>query len=250
MNGLVDYIATYILNEAFTSDEHNPNVIVDPMHHLSYNTDPYEQEKTHRFLSQYFPQEDPTTLFMHGTDNMFNPHRMRRTTPELARSGDPHSFLSPAFTNLLSVAKRYATDRSQGRILVGKIHRGNPLVFGDPDLSPQNSYNRLGNAIRGTEAPIWPEPKGGVQLSKEFIATPTTDEEFERHFIGLNKMQRHQHLLHQARNFAKAMSNKGFDIAVHGFPRSGAGTVIQPLLLNRVHIIGEIPSHDVPEPED
>jgi hypothetical protein len=250
MLSLINLIVEELLNEGFTSDEYHPDIQVDPMHHLSYNTDPYEQEKTHKYLADYFPHEDPTTLFLHGTNNMFLPHRMRRTTPELARAGDPQSFLAPGFTNLLSVAKRYASEPNRGRILVAKIHKGSPLLFGDPDSNPQDSYNRLGRVIRGIETPAWPEPRGGVSLSKTFHPNPINNEEFERHFNSLDRMGRHQALLSQARMFAKTMSGKGFDTAIHAFPRGGAGTVVQPLLLKRAHIIGEIPSHDVPEADN
>jgi hypothetical protein len=251
MYNIVDVLATELLKEAFTSNEYHPDIEVsEPIRHPEFNTDKEEQSRTNKILSSYFPNEDPATLFLHGTNNMFLPHRLRRTTPELARAGDPQSFLAPAFTHLLPVARNYASDEDKGRILVAKIHQGPgvPLHFGDIDADPVGSYTHLGNTIKGIEAPVWPEARGGVALSREFKPNPQNSEEFERHFNSLSKMQRHLHLLNKARTFAKSMSDRGFDIAVHGYPKGGAGSVIQPLLLKRVHIIGEIPSSEIARP--
>lgn len=241
INQLVDYL----LEDIQSDERHGGGPIEHPLQHPDANLDPEMHKRSLEVIGNEFPDVDPKTVFMHGTDNMYLPHRWRRDETFMRSGRDARGALGMSTTPLLQVASRYAMHPEKGRIILGQFHQGNAHTFGDPHENPQGSYNEVGRAIRSQDVAGIPQPKGGVMLSKHIMAAPDDPFEFEAHFKDLSMMQQKQLGKYQATSLAKKISDSGKQFAVYAEPVPGHGTVVAPTRLKHFKALGEFGAEDI-----
>lgn len=222
------------------------------MERTSHNTDPMLQRESDKVASLWAPDYDPKTLFFHGTD---------AKTSKLPYIADPangpgaepstafksvHDYAGPGFHNLIQVAGMNAHPQT-GRVFISQVFTDkSPVIYGDPENNPQESFNSFGRHVKGIDVPSGFEPKGGISWAKQLAPNPQNEEEYKQHTSKMNTLEKHQFHIDKARKFTKIMADRGFGVGVHAFPKEGAGTVVRPFRKKYARIIGEIPASEIP----